>query len=147
MATGMSGKANMPSFAGMDSGRSTSLFKAPWSDKYKAKGYRWVEQLRAISQPRCGRTMLTSPLVQRSSTHIVRSDTLMEIALSLYSERAVKTGMTTEKADLIFTSLPTRSCTNSDPLCGNEGAGQEFYDGLEKADFGLIGAMTTLVCS
>jgi putative flavoprotein involved in K+ transport len=47
--------------------------------------------------------------VQRSSTHIVRSDTLMDIGLgSLYSEEAVAAGMTTEKADLIFASLPYR---------------------------------------
>ena len=48
-------------------------------------------------------------MVQRSSTHIVRSDTLMEIGLgALYSEQAVASGMTTEKADLIFASLPYR---------------------------------------
>jgi putative flavoprotein involved in K+ transport len=46
-------------------------------------------------------------MVQRSSTHIARSDTLMDLALGgLYSEAAVKAGMTTDKADLIFASLP-----------------------------------------
>ena len=48
-------------------------------------------------------------MMQRSSTHIVRSETLMEIGLGdLYSERAVRGGMTTAKADLIFASLPYR---------------------------------------
>ena len=48
-------------------------------------------------------------MVQRSSTHVVRSDSLMDVALSgLYSEDAVAAGMTTEKADLIFASLPYR---------------------------------------
>src|SRR5208283_2367149 len=48
-------------------------------------------------------------MVQRSSTHISRSDSLMEIALSgLYSEEAVAAGMTTEKADLTFASVPYR---------------------------------------
>ena len=48
-------------------------------------------------------------MVQRSSTHIVKSDTLMDIGLGdLYSERAVAAGVTTEKADLIFASLPYR---------------------------------------
>ena len=48
-------------------------------------------------------------MVQRSSTHIVKSDTLMDIGLGdLYSERAVEAGMTTEKADLVFASLPYR---------------------------------------
>ena len=48
-------------------------------------------------------------MIQRSSTHIVKSDTLMEIGLGdLYSERAVQAGMTTAKADLIFASMPYR---------------------------------------
>ena len=48
-------------------------------------------------------------MVQRSSTHIVRSDTLMEIGLGgLYSEQAVRGGITTQKADLIFASMPYR---------------------------------------
>src|SRR3981189_954376 len=48
-------------------------------------------------------------MVQRSSTHIVRSDTLMDIGLgALYSEDALAAGVTTEKADLIFASLPYR---------------------------------------
>ena len=46
-------------------------------------------------------------MLQRSSTHISRSNTLMEITLGdLYSERAVRSGMTTAKADLVFASLP-----------------------------------------
>ena len=46
-------------------------------------------------------------MVQRSSTHIAPSDSLMELALGgLYSESAVKAGVTTDKADLIFASIP-----------------------------------------
>jgi putative flavoprotein involved in K+ transport len=46
-------------------------------------------------------------MVQRSSTHIARSETLMDLALGgLYSEQAVKNGITTDKADLIFASVP-----------------------------------------
>jgi putative flavoprotein involved in K+ transport len=48
-------------------------------------------------------------MVQRSSTHIVKSDSLMEVALGgLYSEEAVAAGMTTLKADLTFASVPYR---------------------------------------
>jgi putative flavoprotein involved in K+ transport len=48
-------------------------------------------------------------MVQRSSTHIVRSDSLMDLGLGdLYSERAVASGVTTHKADTIFASLPYR---------------------------------------
>ena len=46
-------------------------------------------------------------MVQRSSTHIAPSDSLMELALGgLYSEQAVKSGIDHHKADLIFASVP-----------------------------------------
>jgi putative flavoprotein involved in K+ transport len=46
-------------------------------------------------------------MIQRSSTHIAPSDSLMELALGgLYSEEAVKNGVTTDMADLIFASIP-----------------------------------------
>ena len=48
-------------------------------------------------------------MVQRSSTLVSRSDTLMELGLGkLYSEAALAAGITTEKADLIFASMPYR---------------------------------------
>ncbi|RJF92376.1 NAD(P)/FAD-dependent oxidoreductase [Noviherbaspirillum saxi] len=48
-------------------------------------------------------------MIQRSSTHIAPSDSLMELALGgLYSEQAVANGITTDKADLIFASVPYR---------------------------------------
>jgi putative flavoprotein involved in K+ transport len=48
-------------------------------------------------------------MVQRSPTHVARSDTLMELALgALYSENAVAAGITTDKADLLFASIPYR---------------------------------------
>ena len=79
-------------------------------------------------------------MVQRSSTHIVRSDTLMEIGLgALYSEEAVAAGMTTEKADLIFASLPYRIMHEFQiPLYEQMGErDKDFYDRLEKAGFRL----------
>jgi putative flavoprotein involved in K+ transport len=46
-------------------------------------------------------------MVQRSSTHIAPSDSLMELALGgLYSEQAVKNGIDHHMADLIFASVP-----------------------------------------
>lgn len=46
-------------------------------------------------------------MIQRSSTHVVRSEALMEQLLAgLYSEAAVQNGMTTDKADLTFASIP-----------------------------------------
>jgi putative flavoprotein involved in K+ transport len=49
----------------------------------------------------------TVTMIQRSPTLVARSETLMEVALgALYSEAAVKNGVTTDAADLILASLP-----------------------------------------
>ena len=77
-------------------------------------------------------------MVQRSSTHIVKSDSLMEIGLGdLYSERAVAAGVTTEKADLIFASLPYRILHTFQipPYEAMAERDKDFYDRLEKAGF------------
>lgn len=45
-------------------------------------------------------------IIQRSPTVVVRSETLMELGFDLYSEAAVASGMTTEKADMIAAATP-----------------------------------------
>ena len=45
-------------------------------------------------------------MVQRSPTTVVRSDTLIELAFDIYSEAAVKRGITTDIADMIVASTP-----------------------------------------
>ncbi len=46
-------------------------------------------------------------MIQRSPTLVARSDTLMDLALgALYSEAAIKNGITADMADLILASLP-----------------------------------------
>ena len=48
-------------------------------------------------------------MLQRSPTTVVRSETLMELGFEpLYSENAIKAGITTDKADLIFAATPFR---------------------------------------
>ena len=79
-------------------------------------------------------------MVQRSSTHIVRSDTLMDIGLGgLYSEQALANGITTEKADMIFASLPYKIMHEFQiPLYDKmRERDADFYAGLEKAGFQL----------
>ena len=79
-------------------------------------------------------------MVQRSSTHIVKSETLMELALGgLYSEDAVKAGMTTEKADLTFASVPYRIMADFHIPLYEQIAERDadFYARLEKAGFML----------
>lgn len=48
-------------------------------------------------------------MVQRTPTTVVRSETLMDVAFKdLYSEEAVANGISADKADLIFASVPFR---------------------------------------
>ena len=79
-------------------------------------------------------------MVQRSSTHIVRSDTLMDVGMgALYSEQAVANGMTTRKADLIFASVPYKLLHEFQiPLYKRmKERDAKFYADLEKAGFML----------
>ena len=46
-------------------------------------------------------------MVQRSPSTVVRSETLLDVVFGdLYSERALQNGISTEKADLLFASVP-----------------------------------------
>jgi putative flavoprotein involved in K+ transport len=111
LATGMSGKANVPVFPGQDvfGGEQQHSSQHPGPDAYRGKKVVVVgsnnsahDICAALWEGGADVTML-----QRSSTHIVRSDTLMDIGLGgLYSEQALANGVTTRKADLIFASLP-----------------------------------------
>ncbi|SDW58562.1 putative flavoprotein involved in K+ transport [Amycolatopsis xylanica] len=112
-ATGMSGKPNVPSFPGMDvfAGDQHHSSRHPGPDAYAGKKAVVVgsnnsahDICAALWEHGADVTM-----VQRSSTHVVKSDSLMDLGLGdLYSERAVRAGVTTEKADMVFASIPYR---------------------------------------
>jgi putative flavoprotein involved in K+ transport len=77
-------------------------------------------------------------MIQRSSTMVVRSDTLMELLVSeLYSESAVRAGINTDKADLIFASVPYKILPAFHTPIYREMARRDadFYDRLTKAGF------------
>ncbi|PWR22915.1 NAD(P)/FAD-dependent oxidoreductase [Zavarzinia aquatilis] len=144
LATGMSGKANVPTFAGQDvfKGEQQHSSQHPGPDAYAGRKVVVIgsnnsahDICAALWEAGADVTM-----VQRSSTHIVRSDTLMDIGLGdLYSERAVAAGVTTRKADLIFASLPYRIMHEFQiPLYDRmRERDKDFYDKLEAAGFML----------
>ncbi|HEY2608742.1 NAD(P)/FAD-dependent oxidoreductase [Paraburkholderia sp. RL18-103-BIB-C] len=111
LATGMSGKPNLPKFKGMDvfKGEQHHSSRHPGPDGYRDKKV-VVIGANNSAHDICAALWeagVDVTMVQRSSTHIVKSDSLMEFALGdLYSERAVAAGMTTAKADLTFASIP-----------------------------------------
>ena len=144
LATGMSGKANWPKFKGQDifKGEQQHSSNHPGPDAYRGKKVVVIgannsahDICAALWEGGADVTM-----VQRSSTHIVKSDSLMEIGLgALYSEQAVKSGMTTQKADMIFASLPYKIMHEFqipiyDAIRERDA---EFYKRLEKAGFML----------
>jgi len=144
MATGMSGKPNMPEITGMDvfKGDQHHSSQHPGPDAYAGKKAVVIgsnnsahDICAALWEKGADVTM-----VQRSSTHIVRSDSLMDVGLgALYSEEAVAGGITTEKADMIFASLPYRIMHEFQiPLYDEmRERDKDFYERLERAGFEL----------
>ena len=110
-ALGVSGYANVPKIPGAESflGDQHHSSKHPGPEAYEGKKCVVLgsnnsahDICAALWEAGADVTM-----VQRSSTHIAPSDSLMELALGgLYSESAIKAGVTTDKADLIFASIP-----------------------------------------
>ncbi|WP_374999423.1 flavin-containing monooxygenase [Aeromicrobium sp. CTD01-1L150] len=141
-ATGMSGKPNLPDLPGMDvfTGDQHHSSQHPGPEAYRGKRAVVVGSNNSAHDI-CGALWENDAdvtMVQRSSTHVVKSDSLMDIGLGgLYSERAVASGMTTEKADLTFASLPYRIMHEFQVPLYEQMAERDadFYARLEKAGF------------
>ena len=144
LATGMSAVPNMPDLPGMDSfkGDLHHSSKHPGPDAYAGKKAVVVGSNNS-SHDICAALWEAGAdvtMVQRSSTHISKSDTLMDIALGpLYSEDALANGITTDMADLIFASIPYKVLPAiQKPGCDEmKKRDAAFYDRLEKAGFKL----------
>ncbi|MGE3288482.1 MAG: flavin-containing monooxygenase [Pseudonocardia sp.] len=143
LATGMSGRPNIPDLPGKDLFRGETFHSSqfPGPDAYKGKKAVVVGSNNS-SFDICGALWEAGAesvtMVQRSSTHIVKSNTLMDIGLgALYSEQAVQNGVTTWHADMIFASLPYRILHEFQiPLYQQMAErDKDFYDRLEAAGF------------
>ena len=144
LALGASGLPSVPEFPGREKFRGDQHHSSahPGPDKYKGKKAVVIgsnnsahDICAALWEAGADVTM-----VQRSSTHVVRSDTLMDLGIGdLYSERAVAAGVTTFKADTIFASLPFRILhTLQIPVYNAiRERDAEFYRRLEQAGFVL----------
>lgn len=144
LATGMSGKPNRPSFPGQDKFRGVQQHSSehPGPDGLKGKKVVVIGSNNSAHDI-CGALAengVDVTMVQRSSTHISRSQSLMKHALGpLYSEEAVAAGLTAEKADMLFAAIPyallTESLQPSTEAIRKDDA--EFYAGLRKRGFML----------
>lgn len=143
-ALGMSGVANVPQIEGADTFKGTQHHssKHPGGDAYKGKKA-IVLGANNSAHDICADLWENGAdvtMLQRSSTHIVRSDSLMDLALGgLYSEQAVENGITTDMADLIFASVPFRIMhTFHIPVYEEiQKRDADLYDRLRKAGFML----------
>ena len=144
LATGMSGKPNMPGFPGMETFEGVQHHSSQHPGPEGWAGKKAV----VIGSNNSAHDICAAlwegdvdvTMVQRSSTHIVRSEPLMELGLGpLYSEEAQAAGVTTQKADLIFASIPYRILHEFQIPIYDEikRRDAEFYEGLERAGFQL----------
>ncbi len=142
LATGMASVPNMPTFPGMEKfkGDQHHSSKHPGPDSYAGKKCVVVgsnnsahDICAALWEAGADVTM-----VQRSSTHVARSDSLMELDLGpVYSEQAVARGIDVDTADMLVASVPYKLKPKQQIEVFKEIAKRDadFYARLEKAGF------------
>lgn len=136
-ALGVSGYANVPKIEGAENfeGDQHHSSKHPGPEAYKGKKA-VVLGANNSAHDICAALWengVDVTMVQRSSTHIAPSQSLMELALGgLYSEEAVQSGIDHHKADLVFASVPYQIMhTFHIPV----------YDEMKKRDADLYGRL------
>jgi len=151
VALGVSGYPNVPKIEGADTflGDQFHSSKFPGAENYRGKKA-VVLGSNNSAHDICAALWeegVNTTMIQRSSTHIAPSASLMELALGgLYSEQAVKNGIDCHKADLIFASVPYKIMhTFHIPVYEEmKKRDADLYSRLEKAgfllDFGADGS-------
>jgi putative flavoprotein involved in K+ transport len=142
-ATGLMGRPHIPAFPGASSFKGEQLHSSALRTCRAYAGQRCVvvgadvsghDICAALWEARADVTM-----VQRSPTIIVQRDSLMAGFQELYSDEALRHGITPEKADLLFASLPFRLMERQQTEVFSEirRRDADFYQQLEKAGFQL----------
>jgi putative flavoprotein involved in K+ transport len=144
LATGMSGIPSIPAIAGAESFQGVQHHSSKHTSGEDFRGKKCV----VLGSNNSAHDICADlwehgadvTMIQRTSTHIARSDTLMELGLgSLYSEAAVQAGITTDIADLIFASIPYKILPTFQIPAYQEMARRDaaFYERLANAGFML----------
>ena len=142
LATGQSGVPNIPKFPGAAKfkGDQHHSSQHPGPDKYKGKKCVVIGSNNS-SHDICAALWEQGAdvtMVQRTSTHIVKSATLMDIGLGdLYSEKALQNGVDHHKADLTFASIPYKVLPSFQipAYAKMKERDADFYARLEKVGF------------
>ncbi len=142
LATGMSGIPNLPTYPGMETfaGVQHHSSRHPGGEEFAGK------KCVVIGSNNSAHDICADlwehgadvTMVQRSSTHVSKSDTLLDVTQSaLYSESAIAAGITTDKADMISASVPYRIMAEMQVPLYAEIAKRDadFYERLKKAGF------------
>ncbi len=144
LATGMSGVPNIPKFPGAESFKGTQYHSSQHRSGEAFAGKRCV----VVGSNNSAHDICADlwehgadvTMLQRSSTLVARSETLMELSSGrLYSEAALKRGINTDKADLMSSSMPYGVMAKVQVPVYAEMATRDkaFYDRLRKVGFML----------
>lgn len=144
LATGTSGMPNIPHFPGVQNFKGEQHHSSQHGSSRAYGGKKCV----VIGSNNSAHDIAAAlweygadvTMVQRSSTLVARSETLMELVIGqLYSEAALAKGITTEIADMTVASTPYKVMPERQrPLFAEiRQRDKEFYDRLEKAGFML----------
>jgi putative flavoprotein involved in K+ transport len=143
-ATGMTGKPVVPEFPGQGRFRGEQHHSAhhPGPDAYRGKRVAIIGSNNSAHDIAAAMAEhgIDVTMIQRSSTHVVRSDSLMKYGLGpVYSEEAVEKGITVDIADLIVASIPyaIRHVGEKATFDKIREIDADFYAALEKAGFML----------
>jgi putative flavoprotein involved in K+ transport len=142
LATGVSGRPTVPGLPGRETFRGEQQHSSehPGPDGYAGKRVVVVGSNNSAFDI-CGALYEAGAevtMVQRSSTHVVRSQMVLDVVFkALYSEEAVASGITTERADLLAASVPYRLAAGVQrPIYDRiRELDLEFYARLEAAGF------------
>ncbi|MDQ7250776.1 flavin-containing monooxygenase [Dongia sedimenti] len=144
LATGQAGVPNMPDYPGMKDFKGTQRHSSqhPGGEDYTGRKCVVVGSNNSAHDIAADlwENGADVTMVQRSSTHVSRSESLMEVTTyPLWGEEALEKGITTEKADLIAASIPYKLLGEfQKPLYAEiKRRDADFYERLKKAGFML----------
>ncbi|HEY5635736.1 MAG TPA: NAD(P)/FAD-dependent oxidoreductase [Burkholderiales bacterium] len=142
LATGLSGLPNMPALPGAEGFEGTLCHSGDHAGGEAYRGKKCV----VLGANNSAHDICADlwehgaepVMLQRSPTVVVRSEMLMEFAWGrLYSEEAVRAGITTERADLLNASVPLRVMPQLQQPIYEEIRRRDaaLYEGLDRAGF------------
>lgn len=142
LATGMSGMPNLPCYPGAEIFRGVQHHSSQYTGGEAFGGKKCI----VVGSNNSAHDICADlwehgadvTMIQRSSTLVVKSDTLMRSGFgALYSEEAMEAGITTEQADLLAASMPYRLLSDFQKMVYEKIIidDADFYARLDKAGF------------